>query len=164
MSLLPTAAPLILRVLSQLISGKKTHLIHHTSSGLQLPKLPQCCQLKGPCRWQTHSCPQGRYIFRPSRAALVPISQAQRHEVMCLHKNQRILQEITGCHILFALLLSSKRYKGICCCSTRLQSSFPPQALILFSCSTALQNRQFSFAAWKENIIRLPLPPCVAEI
>ena len=54
-------------------------------------------------------------------------------------------------HSLFTLLLSGKRYRSVHCRTTRLQSSFTPEAVTLLNSSSSLSN--IDVAGLKNSII-----------
>ena len=73
-------------------------------------------------------------------------------EVRCLHRPQRILKVNTHpSHSLSTLLPSGERYRRICCRTTRLQSSFFPQAVRLLNSSLTLQLWQFFLSRIKKQ-------------
>ena len=76
--------------------------------------------------------------LKPPRTSLVPSAEHQRHWWIetSAQSTKETKRQHPPSHSLFTLLPSGKIYRSICSCTTRLQSSFIPQAMRLLNSSS----------------------------
>ena len=77
-------------------------------------------------------------VNKSIRTSLVPSTEHQWHQLSEIPaQSPEILKDNTPSHSVFTLLPSDNRYTSICCRTTRLHSSFTPQAVSLLNSSSS---------------------------